>query len=99
MNPAKSDHEAKMTIPGTQRSLRIVYGPQYSETFGEGLCHRGEEEFYAGEPDDLNQHFFGLFARREVGAVGVMEYQRADARLWLHHHALCEPYADFVRLQ
>src|SRR5579859_8272125 len=47
----------------------------------------------------LNQHFFGFFARREIGAIRVVKYQRADARLGLHHHALGELYADFVRLQ
>ncbi len=35
----------------------------------------------------------------EVDAIGVVENQRAHARLGLHHHALGEVYADVLRPQ
>ena len=32
--------------------------------------------------------YFYIVTCSEVGAVGMVEYQRADARFGLHHHAL-----------
>src|SRR5207245_8244047 len=47
----------------------------------------------------LDQHRFCLFAGRKVGAVGMVEHQRADARLGFRHHALGEAHSDAVGLE
>src|SRR5207249_4381637 len=98
MNAANSDHEAKMTSPGTQRYLRMAMGRSIAIRLANGYV-TGAKRNFPGVKRDLNQHFFRFFTRSEVGAVRMVEYERANARLGLHHHALGELYADFVRLQ
>src|SRR5207244_5413693 len=39
------------------------------------------------------------FTRRKVRAIGMVEHQRAHARLRVHHHAVGEPHADIFGLQ
>src|SRR5579864_9259837 len=41
----------------------------------------------------------GLFAGGEVGAIGMVEHQRADAGFRFHHHAFGELHADFFWAQ
>ncbi len=37
--------------------------------------------------------------RGEIGAIGMMEHQRADARLRIHHHSFGQAHADFVGVE
>src|SRR2546427_463826 len=54
---------------------------------------------YTARSTSAAERRFRGFARREVHAVRVMEYQRAHARLRLHHHAFGEFHPDIFRMQ
>src|SRR5580693_7767599 len=40
-----------------------------------------------------------FIAYTEIGAIGMMKYERAYAGFWVHHEALGELHADFFRLE